>query len=152
MPTLPVVSTLEQLVVDGTGVGVATSVPMASGPYMNRPQRAGNRLYTVDGKVFDVGNGELVGTFGLQDNTPATAIVVDEAHGRIFEWDGGFLISYDLATLERLAIAQIKLAASWTLEPKLILWGTEGVALADHDQLVVLSGPFFTTYRGRPTM
>jgi hypothetical protein len=130
------------------------SAPLAAGffPPVVKPQRAGNRIYTAFGEVYDISSGALVGTFGDRDNVTPTAFLVDEPHGRIFIMKRGFLWSYDLVTLKFLAILQIDVGSNYLLDETLIPWGNGGVAVADGDKLVVLSGPFFSTYRGEPTM
>lgn len=148
--TTPGTNTWDELAVHGTGINTASSTPVVNGEHLaGRPQRAGNRLFTVSGKVFDADTGALVGTFGEQ-GAQAAAILVDEAHGRLFDLRRGLLSSYDLTTLQRLAMAQIDVVPELGLELTLIPWGSEGVAVANMDKLVVLSGPFFSTYRGHP--
>jgi hypothetical protein len=55
---------------------------------------------------------------------------------------------YDLITLKMLAIAQIGVTPDWNQEPAMVPWGSGGVAMTTGEQLVVLSGSLFTTYRG----
>jgi hypothetical protein len=144
--------TLDQMVVDGNGVRLAGSTPTTAQILLaEKPQRAGNNLYSIFGRVYDITSGAQIGSFDADGNTPASAFVVDELHGRIFVWKRGFLMSYNLVTLELLAIAQINVTPDYMDQPTMVLWGTEGVALTDNNRLVVFSGPFFTTYRGGST-
>ena len=147
-PTSPATDTLDQLLVDGNGIHAGSSTPLADGMFsLERPQRSGNRLFSGTGRVFDVTTGAQIGTFG-RDTSTLTSIVVDEAHGRLFQLRSGFLFSYDLATLEPLAVAKVDIGSAQGLA----LWGTEGLVAGSYDKLVLLSGPFFSTYRGQPTM
>lgn len=64
------------------------------------------------------------------------------------------ILSYDISTLKLLAFAEVYGVPVFPVgaERTMTLWGTEGVALTDGSQLVVLSGAFFSTYRGEPTL
>jgi hypothetical protein len=155
----PAFNNMQRLLVDATGVHVDASTASVSNIVVSsRPQRAGNRLFLRDGRVLDATNGTLLWTLALPEATAPHAVLVDEANSRVLVWmdvdvdQRSVLISYDLATLQPLAY----LALYDTGEVKgsravMTTWGTDGVALADGNRVVILSGAFFSTYRGAPT-
>jgi hypothetical protein len=150
-PSQPQVNNIEQLAVGHTGISVTTSTPTASGLIVGtKPHRAGNKLYTFDGKILDVATGALLGTLSLPESTTPYALVPDEAHNRIFVWmsvrQKDFIISYDMTTLQLLGYAPVS-PAPGNFDGSMTLWGSEGVALTDGQQLIVMSGSFFSTYQ-----
>jgi hypothetical protein len=149
------VNEFERLAVDATGIRVDSSTPVASGIIVGvKPIRAGSKLYTFDGRILDADTGALLNTLPYTD---AYAVLPDEARQRIFVWARwpcrDLLVSYDMQTLQPLGYAPVYPGSSFPAGSgrSMVLWGTEGVALIDGNQLIVLSGPFFSTYRGEPT-
>lgn len=154
-PSNPKFNNMQQLAVDGNGVHVNSSTASVSDIIIggDRPQRAGNRLFLRDGRILDATTGAQLGALALPDSAQPTAVLVDEANNRVLVWQG-YLISYDLTTLQMLALVAPGGVSTNTspVNGKMVLWGTNGVALADGANLIILSGSFFTTYRGSPTM
>lgn len=158
-PSVPKINALTQVKVNVAGVNTISSTPIADEFVIPaKPQRSGMRLFTIDGKIRDAATGAQIGSLSLPDSSYLRSILVDEAHGRIFVWmpvrQTEYVLSYDLATLKLLAFAPVYSAsgASYPSFAKMALWGNDGVALVDGQQLIVLSGSFFTTYRGEPTL
>jgi hypothetical protein len=154
-PSNPQVNNLERLSVDASGIHVASSAPTASGIVVgrDRPQRAGSRLFLQDGRILDASSGALLGSLALPDSSHPLALLVDEGLSRVFVWQGQFILSYDLATLKFLAFAPVYgPGALQSIRGSMVRWGDDGIALVDGNALFVLTGPFFTTYRGAPTM
>lgn len=158
-PSVPKINAFDQVKLSPDGISTTSSTPIAEelvipGP----PQRAGTKLFTIDGRIRDASSGAQIGSLSLPDTTYVRSILVDEAHGRIFVWmpvrQVEYVLSYDLATLKLLAFAPVYAAsnASYPSLGKMVLWGNDGVALVDGTRLIVLSGPYFTTYRGDPTI
>jgi hypothetical protein len=142
-------NTLDRFAIDAAGIHPLSSAPTNAQTLLApKPSRVANRLYSSFGRIYDIDSGAQVGTFGLADNTSGVAVAIDESNGRIFVWRADFLMVYDLSTLQMLAIAQIGVSAGGNPEPAMVLWGNGGVAMTDGEQLVVLSGSLFTTYRG----
>jgi len=149
-PSQPPVNNIEQLTLDAAGISVTSTAPTASGLNMGvKPHRVGNKLYAIDGKIFDATTGALLAALTLPDSGMPYALLPDEAHNRIFVWmsvrQKGFILSYDMTTLQPLGFAPVSTPANFN--GTMTLWGNEGVALADGAQLTVMSGSFFTTYR-----
>jgi hypothetical protein len=61
-----------------------------------------------------------------------------------------YVISFDLTTLQPLAYLPVNQPGANA--GRMTLWGNDGLALADGTQLTILSGAFFTSFRGAPTM
>ena len=151
-PSNPKFNNLQVLGVDASGIRVNSSMPMAGDLIAgDRPQRAGNRLFLRDGRILDATTGALLGNLPLPDSTYPSAMLVDESHNRILVWmevsQHGYLISFDLTTFQTLAYLDI---GSSNIRGRMTLWGSDGVALADGTQLIILAGTFFSTYRGSP--
>jgi hypothetical protein len=145
----PAANTLERFSIDSAGIHQLSSAPTNAQVLLTpKPPRVANKLYSSFGRIYDIDSGAQVGTFGQADNTSGVAVAIDEANGRIFLWRAGFLMSYDLITLKMLAIAKIDVTPYWNQEPAMVPWGSGGVAMTNGEQLVVLSGSLFTTYRG----
>ena len=149
-PSQPQVNNIEQLTVGPTGISVTNSTPTASGLIAGgKPYRAGNKLYTFDGNILDAATGALLGTLTLPPSTTPYALLPDEMHNRIFVWASvrqkPFIVSYDMTTLQLLGFAPVSAAGG--VNSSMTLWGSEGVAIADGAQLIVMSGSFFSTYR-----
>lgn len=157
-PSSPQFNNLETLAVDAGGVHVATGAPIAGGTIVGtRPQRSGNRLFTLDGRILDVSNGALLGALSFPDSTTPRALLVDDGLNRIFVWmevsQRSYILSYELSTLRLLALAPVYAPSmSPGIGGNMVRWGTNGVALVDGNSLLVLSGPFFTSYTGAPTL
>jgi len=154
-PSNPKFNLLQELVVDAAGIHVDSSAPMAADLIAgDRPQRAGNRLFLRDGRVLDATTGALLGNLPLPASTYPSALLVDEPHGRILVWmdvsQRGYLISFDLSTLQ--ALAYLDIGSPSNIGGGMTLWGSEGVALANGTQLVILSGAFFSIFRGSPIL
>lgn len=150
-PSQPQVNNIEQLTVGHTGISVTSSTPTASELIVGvKPRRAGNKLYTFDGKILDVATGALLGTLALPESTTPYALLPDEVHNRIFVWmsvrQKEFIVSYDMTTLRLLGFAPVSSAVG-NFNGSMTLWGSEGVALTDGGQLIVMSGSFFSTYQ-----
>ena len=159
-PSHPMVNTFEQLSLDATGISTAVSTPYTDIDGVRiwpKPQRAGTKLYTFNGKILDAATGALLGT--VPNATGAYAVLPDEARGRIFVWNQvnqrDMILSYDMTTLQLLALAPVYGGPTSLMAPptrSMTLWGTDGIALTDGTNLIVLSGAFFTNYRGLPTL
>jgi hypothetical protein len=158
-PSVPKVNNMELLTLGAGGISTTGSTASASGLIIGtKPQRAGTNLYTFDGKILDATTGALLGTLpGLGSTTPYAALA-DEAHGRVFIWtvvnQREMILSYDAATLKLLAYAAVypgSNSPTGYVGKSMALWGSDGVALTTGSELILLSGPFFTTYRGEPT-
>lgn len=158
-PAFPQFNNMQQLAVDATGIRVSASTASTSGIIIggDRPQRSGNRLFLRDGRILDATTGAQLGALALPDSSLPRAILVDEPHNRVLVWmdvfQRWFMISFDLTTLQPLAYLPVyapgELAGTGG---RMTLWGNDGLALADGTRLIILSGPFFTSYRGQPTM
>lgn len=159
-PSIPVVNTFDQLTVDAAGIGTSASSPFAGIDGIRmwpKPGRAGSKLYMSDGKILDATTGAMLGT--VPNTTGAYVVLPDEAHNRVFVWNKinqrDMILSYDMATLQLLALAPVYGGSEPTLAPPnrtMTLWGADGIALTDGTNLIVMSGAFFLTYRGAPTM
>jgi len=150
-PSQPQVNNIEQLTVDASGISTTSSTPTASGLVVGvKPHRAGNKLYTFDGKILDAATGALLGSLTLPDSGAPYALLPDEAHNRIFVWmsvrQKEFIVSYDMTTLRLLGFAPVS-SAQGNYNGSMTLWGNDGVALTDGGQLIVMSGAFFSTYQ-----
>ena len=108
-------TTLDRFAIDTAGIHQLSSAPTNAQILLTpKPLRVANRLYSSFGRIYDIDSGAQVGTFGQADNTSGVAVAIDEANGRIFVWRAGFLMIYDLSTLNMLAIAQIGVSAGGT--------------------------------------
>lgn len=157
-PSFPKINTLDRIALNANGLSVISSSPIGGELVYGELFRSGVRLFTPNGKILDASTGAEIGTLQLPDTTYVRAFLVDEAHGRLFVWmpvrQREFVLSYDLTTLQLLALAPVYPASQATtpLLGKMVLWGADGVALVDGDKLIVISGAFFSTYRGAPTL
>ena len=162
-PSQPVVNTLsDQLLLDAGGISTGSSLaftPVGLARYWTKPKRAGAKLYMGDGTILDAATGTLLGSLpSTGDSTIPYAVLPDEANARILVWkqvrQREFILSYDITTLKLLGLAEVHGAPTETggSGRGITLWGSDGVALTAGSQLVVLSGAFFSTYRGEPTM
>ncbi len=143
---------LDELTVSASGINTSASIPIAGGARLpGKAQRVGTKLYTQTGHVLDASTGAVLGQLALPGSVPPYAVLPDESKGRIFVWTAEDMIrSYDISTLEYLGeVPVFGVAHPGSLGVRnMTLWGTDGVAMTDGIRLVVLSGPFFTTYRG----
>lgn len=142
-------SALEHFAVDASGIRVNSSItlPLDRG-FRGHPSRVGNNLYH-DEDIVDAGTGDVVGTIPLPTSSSPIAVLPDERNRRLFVWvhvqGSPVIISYDLDTLQILAYAPMPFGSG-----PMVLWGDEGIAFANGSSLTILSGPFFSTYRGEP--
>ncbi|HYP79305.1 MAG TPA: hypothetical protein VEQ17_03395 [Steroidobacteraceae bacterium] len=161
-PSAPQVNTLDQVEVSASGISTASSATMAAGLILGgKPQRTGNRLYSPDGKALNATTGALLAVLGLPEQGVLNGLLVDEANNRMFIWAvvraRPFILSYDLTTLKLLAFAPLPLPVGSTTAStpgtgNMTLWGADGLAVADGTQVIILSGAFFSSYRGEPTI
>jgi hypothetical protein len=160
-PSQPVVNTLDQLTLGAMGISASSSVPFSGVGlvrYFPKPQRVGTKLFLNDGTVLDAVTGAVVGTLPSIDSGGAYAMLADDAKGRLFVLQRmnslDYLLSYDAATLKLLALIPVYAGPSFPpgIGRSVTLWGNDGLAITDGAQLIVLSGTFFSTYRGEPTM
>ena len=161
-PSAPQVNTLDQVTVSASGINTSSSATMAAGLILGgKPERTGNRLYSPDGKALNATTGALLAVLGLPEQGVMNGLLVDNANNRMFIWAvvraRPFILSYDLTTLKLLAFAPLPLpvgssAASTPGTGNMTLWGTDGLAVADGTQVIILSGAFFSSYRGEPTI
>jgi len=161
-PSAPQVNTLDQVTVSASGINTSSSATMAAGLILGgKPERTGNRLYSPDGKALNATTGALLAVLGLPEQGVMNGLLVDNANNRMFIWAvvraRPFILSYDLTTLKLLAFAPLPLpvgssAPSTPGTGNMTLWGTDGLAVADGTQVIILSGAFFSSYRGEPTI
>lgn len=142
---------VERLSVDAAGIRVDSSLALPMDRYVGgHPVRVGNKLYDAFGRILDATTGDLLGTIPMPGFSPPAAVLPDERHRRLYVWTQvrgiAALVSYDLDTLQILAYAPMQGYSSGSM----VLWGDEGIAITWGSSLTVLSGPFFSTYRGEP--
>ena len=150
--------TMDLFALDASGLHEIASTLTGSTFGLRKPQRVGSKLYagTV---IADAVTGAIESSLALPNGSVYDSLV-DEAHNRIFVWinlNGGssVVLSYDLTTRALLAYADITNPGTFPLSDTtkiMTLWGNDGLALVNSGQVIVLQGPFFTTYRGEPTM
>lgn len=151
-------TTMDLLALDASGLHEIASAPTGYPFGFEKPQRVGSRLF-VRQTIADAFSGAMIGSLAVPNGSIYDTLV-DEAHGRIFVWinlngSRSVVLSYDLTTLALLAYADITNPGTFPLSTSakiMTLWGNDGLALVNGNQLILLSGPFFTTYRGEPTM
>lgn len=148
-PSLPKVNTMDLLTVDANGISTTSSSPTGHEFFYSEPQRVGTKMFTLDGKILDAGTGSIVGT--LPGSGSAYASQADEAHGLLFVWteqnQREVILIYDTTTLQQLANVPVYANAGSQGLPSrrsIALWGSNGLALTDGNQLILLSGPIFT--------
>jgi len=149
--------TLETLQVTTTGIQSVASFVLAVPPSGLHFRHSGGRLYGPDGSVRDAASGAIIGYLTCQlpllfsgECTAFEDLAVDSAHHRLFAIQGGYLMSFDSNTLERMAL--LKLQGTSLTPRSLVRWGDDGLAIRGDDEVELLSGAFFTTYTGAPTM
>jgi hypothetical protein len=157
-PSSPATNTMDLLTVDASGITTTASTPVGNSIYYGKPVRAGSRLFTLGGSILDAETGAAIGKLPGRWLTAARAMAVDPVHGRLYAWFGQFIIaSYDLDTYKVLGYINLQLPGISIVEPPsgkaMLTWGDDGLALLDDSGgVTLLSGPFFTTYRGEPVM
>ncbi len=112
------------------------------------------RLYLLDGKVLNAQTGAQLGQLQIPASWVLYAMVVDAVHSRVFAVaQNDYVLSFDMNTFELLALAPLGVSTQRATfdHPLMTLWGNDGLAVVDGTNLVILSGPFFTTYDGAPT-
>jgi hypothetical protein len=152
-PLPPYAGKVEKLRVDSAGVQVVSQFPVNTD---TRAVRFGmGRLYMLDGKVLDAETGAQVGQLQVPATWTLHDMVVDAAHSRVFGIaQNDYILSFDANTFELLALAPLGVSQQRATfdHPVMTLWGSDGLAVVDGTNLVILSGAFFTTYDGSPTM
>jgi hypothetical protein len=154
-PSFPQVNSFEQLAVDAAGIRVVSSTPSATNMFLGDKLRgAENRLYLWNGSIHNAGSGALLESLGTE--LTWVDVVPDLPNRRIHAWGRtatprDYVVTFDMDTLEPLAYARVYDAPVFPPGSgrSMALW-ENGVALTDGLQVVVLSGPFFSTYRGEP--
>jgi hypothetical protein len=146
-PSVPKVNNIDQLKVDANGITTIASTPSAYPLVIQKPQLAGARLFSVNGQVLDARNGALLATLS---GGGGQALLVDETRGRLFVWtqlnQKDVILAYDLATLTLLGNVPVYAGSVMSGSPTKAMtrWGSNGLALVDGGQLILLSGPFFS--------
>ena len=152
-PLPPFNGAVEKLQMDGNGIRVIQSFPVSIDS--REVQYGGGRLFFLDGRVLDADTGAVAGQLPkiLRLGRP-DALVVDEAHSRVFVISNDWLLSYDMNSYKLLAFAKLGVSNQRaTFDHRIMkLWGSDGVAVVDGTNLIIMSGPFFSTYEGMPTM
>ncbi len=152
---------MDQLVVDATGISVGSSVVTSHAFPLGKGERLGSKLFErYGGRAVDATTGAILAT--LPGLSTVYDLVVDEARGRVFVWGQSkhygrnMLMSFDATTHELLAYmpttTNAGVAVPYEGGKAMALWGNDGLALVNGNQLILLSGPFFSTYRGEPRL
>lgn len=148
-PSVPKVNTMELLAVDATGISRISSAPTGHEFFYPKPERAGARMFTIDGRILDAASGAIVGTLPAIGSSTTHALLADEARNRMYvatnQNQREVVLVYDLTTLQQLASVPVYTTAitPGTLAKRMATWGTNGLALTDGNQLILLSGPAF---------
>lgn len=153
LPLPPFTGTVEKLTLDANGLTVTDGFALDGD--IRQVHYGDGRLFATDGSVMDPVTGAPLGKLPMPLDWPVAALVVDPLHHRVFVRAlGDYLLSFDTRTLEPIAMMRFDISTQKPTFPfeRMTLWGTDGVALVDGTNLVILSGTFFTTYDGRPTM
>lgn len=150
---------LDRLSVNANGVTRVSSIAV---PYrVNRLRFANGLLYDDGAHAIDPATGNILRSLSLPEGFILQDFVLDGPRNRLFArvvrsgaFDRPYVMSFALDALQLLAIARLFNPGEYTLGgvlgPHMILWGNDGLAVTDGERLVVLSGPFFTTYTGAP--
>jgi hypothetical protein len=155
---------IDRLHVDAGGVSRTSAVLADPEPsqnhYENRIQYANGLIYDERGNARDPVTGAIMSTLRLPEGFELHKYIVDAANNRLFAATSRYsmrsvpyLMSFELSTLRRLAVARLSEASEFDAansRMRIVLWGTDGIALSDGEYLEVLSGRFFTTYDGSP--
>jgi hypothetical protein len=142
---------LERLSVDASGIHVDSSITLPLDRNVGgHPLRVDNKLYHSLGSILDATTGEVLGTIPMPPNSTAPiAVLPDARNRRLFVWvqvrGAPVMVSYDLDTLQILAYLPMDFGSG-----SMVLWGNEGVAITNGSSVTLLSGPFFSSYRGEP--
>jgi hypothetical protein len=149
----PYSGAVERLSLDSTGVQVVGSFPF-SGDIRSVHFGAG-KLFFLDGQVRDANTGVVLPHLEVPANFTLDEMIVDQARSRLYAISNNeYVLSFDINTHKLLALAPTGVSTQRaTFKHHIMrLWGSEGLAVVDGTNLVVLSGSFFTTYDGAPTM
>lgn len=155
-PASPGTNTMDLLTVDANGISTTGSTPVGNSSYYGKPVRAGSRLFTLGGSILDAETGASIGKLPGRWLSAAEAMAVDLVHRRLYAWFGQTLLaSYDLDTYKVLGYINLQRPGVVIAQPPagkaMLTWGDDGLALLDDaGGVTLLSGPFFTTYRGEP--
>jgi hypothetical protein len=151
-PLPPYAAKVEKLLLDGGGVKVVDGFTLNT---ESRDVHFGmGRLYLLDGKVLDAETGTLVGQLQIPATWTLSAMVVDPARSRVFGIaQNDYILSFGASNFDLLALAPLGVSLQRPTfdHPVMTLWGTDGLAVVDGTNLVIMSGVFFTTYDGSPT-
>lgn len=156
-PSFPQTNTMDLLTVDANGITTTSSMPTGHQFYYSKPVRIGAKMYTTNGRILDAASGAEIGLLPGFGSFVAKGMVGDEARGYLYVWtDVGvtdYILKYDVISEELLAYAPVYGGPVFGggSGSSMAWWGDEGVAITDGAQILVLSGPFFSTYRGEPT-
>jgi hypothetical protein len=141
---------LERLSVDANGIRVDSSTTLPLDRHVGgHPFRVGTKLYHTFGSILDASTGDVISTISFPESRTPIAVLPDERNRKLFVWTqvqgAPAIVSYDLDTLQILAYAPMQFGSG-----AMVLWGNEGIAITNGSSLTVLSGSFFSSYRGEP--
>lgn len=152
-PLPPNNARIERLQLDASGVQVLASLPLST--ESREAHYGGGRLFLLDGRVLDAASGIQLGTLQIPATWSLYAMVVDPVRARVYAvTQGDHVLSFDMNDYELLALMHLGTSTQRVTfkHPIMKLWGSDGLAVLDGTNLVILSGPFFSTYDGSPTM
>ena len=102
---------------------------------------AAGRIYGTDGSIVDADQRTRVGSLGA-----ATTLTVDPALGRAYLLNGSTIAVYDLNTFQLLGSVAIPTPTfdhPALVTPRLLRWGTDGIAVLDMTRLIIVQSPIF---------
>jgi hypothetical protein len=103
---------------------------------------AAARIYGTDGSIVDAERRVEVGSFPAL----SSALLPDPATGRVFMLTGSGIAVYDLNNFQLLGtvpVSGIALDHPAIISPRLVRWGTDGIAFLDADELFLVRSPIF---------
>ena len=128
--------------VDASGIRHLNATGGLIGGFYTQIVGAAARIYGTDGSIVDAERRVKVGSFPAG----SSAILPDPATGRAFMLVGSGIAVYDLNNFQLLGtvpVANINLDHPALISPRLVRWGSDGIAFLDADDLFLVRSPVF---------
>jgi hypothetical protein len=128
--------------VDASGIRHLNATGGLIGGFYTHIVGAAARIYGTDGSIVDAERRVKIGSFPAG----SYALLPDPATGRAFMMVGGGIAVYDLNNFQLLGtvpVANINLDHPALISPRLVRWGSDGIAFLDFDDLFVVRSPIF---------
>ena len=128
--------------VDASGIRHLNATGGLIGGFYTHIAGAAGRIYGTDGSIVDAERRVKIGSFAAG----SSAILPDPATGRAFMLVGSGIAVYDLNNFQLLGtvpVTGINLDHPALISPRLVRWGSDGIAFLDADDLFLVRSPIF---------